>query len=50
MLGWIIPAPLVMPAREYVVDGEEGKENVVERSFGKVSVVQIARAVASQEV
>ena len=48
MLGWIMPAPFAMPAREYVVPGEEGRVNVVERSLGKVSVVQIARAVVSQ--
>ena len=33
-----------------MVDGEEGRVNVVERSLGKVSVVQIERAVVSQEV
>jgi hypothetical protein len=39
-----------MPAREYVVPGDEGSVNFVERSFGKVSVVQMARAVANQAV
>lgn len=48
MLGWIMPAPLVMPAIVYVIDGEDGSVNVREMSLGKVSVVQIARAVASQ--
>ena len=52
MLGWIMPAPFVIPAREYVVPEwwEEGRVNVVERSLGKVSVVIIARAVLSQEL
>ena len=48
MFGWIIPAPFVIPARAYVVDGCEGRVKVVESSFGKVSVVQIAVAVESQ--
>lgn len=48
MLGWIMPAPLVIPARLYCRSGDEGRVNVVERSLGKVSVVQIARAVVSQ--
>ena len=52
MLGWIMPAPFVMPAREYVVPEwwEEGRVKVVERSLGKVSVVIMARAVLSQEL
>jgi hypothetical protein len=37
-----------MPAMLYVVDGDDGNVNVREISFGKVSVVQIAFAVASQ--
>ena len=49
MLGWIMPAPLVIPASEYVRPGDEGRVNVWERSLGKVSVVQIARAAVSQE-
>jgi hypothetical protein len=48
ILGWIIPAPLVIPAILYSMDGEEGRENVREISFGKVSVVQIACAAVSQ--
>jgi hypothetical protein len=36
-----------MPARWYCVD-DEGSVKVRERSLGKVSVVQIARAAASQ--
>ena len=47
MFGWIMPAPLVMPTREYVICGLEGRVNVQERSLGKVSVVQMARAAAS---
>jgi hypothetical protein len=43
-----MPAPLVIPARLYVTPGEEGRVNVFEISFGKVSVVQIARAVVNQ--
>lgn len=37
-----------MPARRYSIPGEDGSENVLEISFGKVSVVHIARAAASQ--
>ena len=37
-----------MPAMLYCMDGEDGREKVRERSFGKVSVVHIARAAASQ--
>lgn len=48
MFGWIMPAPLVMPAKQYWRFGEEGRVKVRDRSLGKVSVVQIARAVASQ--
>ena len=48
ILGWIIPAPLVIPASRYCRFGEEGSVNVLERSFGNVSVVQIDRAVVSQ--
>ena len=33
-----------------MVEGEEGRVNVVERSLGKVSVVQMERAVVSQDV
>jgi len=43
-----MPAPLVIPARLKVVPGCEGSVKVRETSFGKVSVVQIARAVLSQ--
>jgi hypothetical protein len=43
-----MPAPFVMPARLYIVDGVDGNVNVRESSFGKVSVVQIAFATASQ--
>jgi hypothetical protein len=32
----------------YSIDGEDGREKVREMSFGKVSVVHIARAAASQ--
>lgn len=51
MLGWIMPAPLVMPAREYVVPRwwEEGRVKVVDSNLGKVSVVMMARAVVSQD-
>jgi hypothetical protein len=48
MFGWIIPAPFVIPAMLYLTDGEDGSENVRDINFGKVSVVQIARAVANQ--
>ena len=48
MLGWIIPAPLVMPAMLYVVLGDDGSVKVRESSLGNVSVVQIARAERSQ--
>jgi hypothetical protein len=48
MFGWIIPAPLLMPARQYTRSGDDGRVNCWEMSFGKVSVVQIARAVFSQ--
>lgn len=48
MFGWIMPAPLVIPARRYVRSGDEGRVKVWERSLGKVSVVQMARAVVSQ--
>jgi len=48
MFGWIMPAPLVIPARWYVVLGEEGSVKERESNLGNVSVVQIARAVASQ--
>lgn len=37
-----------MPAREKVVFGCEGRVKLRETSLGKVSVVQIARAVFSQ--
>lgn len=47
MFGCIIPAPLLMPARELLVPGEERRVNVRERSLGKVSVVQMAWAVES---
>lgn len=40
MFGWIIPEPLVRPAREYIVFGEEGRVKVREWSFGNVSVVR----------
>ena len=50
MFGWIMPAPLAMPARLYVFSGDEGRLKVAESSFGKVSVVQIARAAVSQEL
>lgn len=52
MLGWIMPAPFVMPAREkrvFLWEGP-GRVKVVERSLGKVSVVQMARAAADQAV
>lgn len=49
MLGWIMPAPLVIPAREKVVLPWEGSVKVVEASLGKVSVVIIALAAESQE-
>ena len=48
MFGWIMPAPLVMPAMRYSVLGEDGRVKVRERSLGKVSVVQMALAQASQ--
>lgn len=48
MLGWIMPAPLVIPAILYSTFGAEGSVNVRDISFGKVSVVQIAWAAASQ--
>lgn len=48
MLGWIMPAPFVMPARENLVLGKEGRVNWREMSLGKVSVVQMAFAVPSQ--
>lgn len=47
MLGWIMPAPLVMPTRWYS-SLEDGREKLRDRSLGKVSVVQIARAAESQ--
>ena len=37
-----------MPAMLYSIDGEDGSEKVREMSFGKVSVVHIALAAASQ--
>lgn len=49
MFGWIMPAPFVMPAREYVIWGDEGSLKVRERSLGNVSVVQMARAAESQD-
>lgn len=51
MFGWIMPAPLVMPARLYWVPEwwEEGRVKVVDNSLGKVSVVMMARAVESQD-
>ena len=49
MLGWIMPAPLVMPAREYVVLGDDGRVKVVDMSLGNVSVVQMDRAVLSHD-
>ena len=46
MFGWIMPAPLVMPAMRNVMDlPVDGKVNSVERSLGKVSVVMIEQAV-----
>lgn len=48
MLGWIMPAPFVMPARLYVMPGEEGRVKVRDSSLGKVSVVHMARAARSQ--
>jgi len=44
MLGWIMPAPFVMPAILYSTDGDEGRVKDLEMSFGNVSVVQIAVA------
>ena len=37
-----------MPAMRYSMDGDDGSENFRDNSFGKVSVVHIARAAASQ--
>jgi hypothetical protein len=37
-----------MPATRYVTPGAEGSVKVRERSLGNVSVVQMARAAASQ--
>jgi hypothetical protein len=39
---------LVIPAILYSIDGDEGSENDLEMSLGKVSVVQIALAHAIQ--
>lgn len=47
MLGWIMPAPLVMPAMLYSLS-EPGSVNVRETSLGNVSVVQMAFAAPSQ--
>lgn len=44
-----MPAPFVMPTREYVTEGQEGRVKVRESSLGNVSVVHIALAAASQE-
>ena len=40
---------LAIPAKLYVIPGLDGKVKVLDISLGKVSVVQIARAVVSQE-
>jgi hypothetical protein len=48
MLGWIMPAPFVIPEMRYSVAGEDDREKVRDISLGKVSVVQIAEAAASQ--
>lgn len=48
ILGWTIPAPLVIPAMENVVFGEECRVNLRETSLGKVSVVQRPLAASSQ--
>ena len=40
-------SPFDMPAMEYVMSGEEGREKVREASLWKVSVVQIDLAVVS---
>ena len=48
MFGWIMPAPLVMPAMEKLVFGEDGRLNVREANLGNVSVVQIPMAASSQ--
>lgn len=48
MFGWIIPAPLVMPARENLVFGKDGRVKVRDESLGKVSVVQMPLAACSQ--
>src|SRR6266478_6385922 len=45
MSGWIIPAPLSMPAMRYVRPLPSGSDRA--RNFGNVSVVVNARAVAS---
>lgn len=37
-----------MPAMRYSMHGEDGRENVRDKSLGKVSVVHIARAAANQ--
>jgi hypothetical protein len=43
-----MPAPLAKPAILYVTPGADGSVKVRESSLGNVSVVQIARAAASQ--
>jgi len=48
MLGWIMPAPLVVPAIRYSTFGDEGRVKVLDISFGNVSVVQMAVAKPSQ--
>ncbi len=48
MFGCIMPAPFVMPAREKVVLGEDGRVNVREVTLGKVSVVHVPLAASSQ--
>lgn len=46
MFGWIMPAPLVMPAMRYLMELPlDGRVNSVESSLGKVSVVMIEQAV-----
>jgi hypothetical protein len=48
MFGWIMPAPLVMPAIEKVFFGEDGRVKVRDASLGNVSVVQMPLAASSQ--